>query len=131
MNEESIFTKIIKGEISSYKVYEDELTIAFLPLHPKALGHVLVVPKNPVDQFFNLPEPDYQALMQTVKKVSNRMNQVLRPKRIGLKVIGVDVSHAHIHVLAFDNIEQYNEEEDISLSVDHARLKEIAAKLAF
>jgi histidine triad (HIT) family protein len=131
MTEDSIFTKIIKGEVPSHKVYEDSSTIAFLPLHPLALGHVLVVPKNQVDNFYDLPPADYQALMLTVQKVAKRMKEVIGSKKIGLKIEGLDVPHTHVHVLAFDNADQFSEAEDFTEPVDHEKLAEIAGKLAF
>jgi histidine triad (HIT) family protein len=131
MSEDSVFTKIIKGEIPSNKIYEDDLTIAIIPLHPIALGHVLVIPKKQVEQFFELPDEDYVALMATVKKVAKRMNEVLKPKRVGLKVVGVDVPHAHIHLIAFDDMSQYNQSEDVNGPVNHNFLEEFAKKLAF
>src|SRR6266536_5250255 len=118
IQEPSVFTKIIRGELPCYKVYEDERTLAFIPLHPTAKGHVLVVPKVQVDQFIDLQPDDYHAVMETVQKVGRRMNDVLRPKRIGLKVIGLDVPHVHIHVLAFDTGTQYHEIADESAPVD-------------
>lgn len=131
MNEESIFTKIIKGEVPSYRIYEDELTIAFLPLHPLALGHVLVVPKTQIEYFYNLSPTDYQALMLSVQKVAKRMKEVIGSKKIGIKIEGLDVPHVHVHVLAFDNSEQFNEVEDLNSPVDHKILEEMAKKLAF
>ncbi len=129
--EDSVFTKIIKGEIPSHKVYEDEKTIVFVPLHPIAKGQVLVVPKIQVDQFFDLPDDYYQALMATVKKVAQHMKQVLGTTRVGLKVVGLDVPHVHIHVVAFDTIEEYNETPDESGEVDHSALAALAKTLAF
>ena len=131
MAEDSIFTKIIKGELPSHKVYEDELTIAIIPLHTLALAHVLVIPKLQVEQYFELPEKDYQALMLTTQKVAKRVDEVIKPFRVGLKVEGVDVNHAHIHVIAFDTHEQYIEVEDMNSPVDHEKLAELARKLAF
>ncbi len=128
--EDSIFTKIIKKEIPCHKVYEDEKTIAFLPLRPIALGHVLVVPKIQVDQFYDLPGEDYRALMQTVKKVAIRMNYILKPKRIGLQVVGLDVPHAHVHVIAFDTLSQYSQSEKEALDRTREELAEMAKKLA-
>lgn len=129
MTEDSVFSKIIKGEIPSHKVYEDDVTIAFLPLHPIAKGHVLVVPKTQVDQFFDLEEGDYQALMQTVKQVASHMKQVLQTKRVGLQVVGLDVPHAHIHVIAFDTLDEFREQEDTTQEPDHVKLAELADKL--
>ena len=128
---DSIFTKIIKGEIPSYKVYEDDKTIAIIPLHTVGKGHVLVIPKNEVDLFIDLPDDDYHALWATVKKVGQRMNEVLKPKRIGIQVIGTDVPHAHIHVIAFDTSNEYYERSDESKEPDHKKLEEMARKLAF
>ncbi len=128
---DSIFTKIIKGEIPCHKVYEDDKTIAFLPLRPIAKAHVLVVPKRQVDQFYGLPTEDYQALMATVKKVAERLNEVIRPKRVGLQVVGLDVPHAHVHVLAFDTLDEYREHESDKPEPDHEALAKMAKKLAF
>lgn len=98
----SIFTKIIEGEIPSYKIYEDEKTLAFLDIHPETSGHTLVIPKVEVDKVYDLSDADYQALMMTVKKVAQNMEKVLG-KRVVLKVIGVDVPHAHVHVMPMDD----------------------------
>jgi histidine triad (HIT) family protein len=131
MVEDSVFTKIIKNELPAHKVYEDELTIAFLPLYPIAVAHVLVVPKLQVDSFYDLPDKDYQALMNSVKKVAKRMREVVEAKRVGLRVEGLDVPHAHVHVLAFNNAAEFNEVSDPSTPVDHNKLAQMADKLAF
>ena len=131
MVEDSIFTKIINGELPSHKVYEDDFTFALIPLHPIALGHVLVFPKKQVVQFFQLEDVDYIALMETVKKVANRMYEVIEPFRVGVKIEGLDVPHTHVHVIAFDNHEQFNETENTNVPVDQNKLKELAQKLAF
>jgi histidine triad (HIT) family protein len=128
---DSIFTKIIKNELPCHKVYEDESTIAIIPLYPIALGHVLVIPKVQVDQFYDLEEKDYLALMETVKKVATRMEQVLQTERIGLQVIGLDVPHCHIHVVAFNTIEEYKQVADESQPVDNQKLADMASRLAF
>ncbi|MBR3236365.1 HIT domain-containing protein [Candidatus Saccharibacteria bacterium] len=97
----SIFTKIINGEIPSYKIYEDDKTIAFLDINPETKGHVLVVPKLEVDKIYDLPDEDFDALMHTVKKLSIHMEKTLG-KRTLWKVIGTDVPHAHVHLLPYD-----------------------------
>lgn len=127
--EESVFTKIIKGELPSYKIYEDEKTFAFLPLHPIAKGHVLVVPKAQVDQFFDLSDGDYQALMAAVQRVARHMKEVLQTKRVGLKVEGLDVPHAHVHVVAFDSAEEYHEQPDESAPPETVLLEQMHAQL--
>ncbi len=129
--EDSIFTKIIKHELPCHKVYEDELTIAIIPLYPIAVGHVLVIPKVQVDQFFDLDDKNYQALMLTVKKVAKRMKKVLQTKRIGLQVIGVDVPHCHVHVIAFNTVDEYRQAADESVPVNHQKLSNMASRLAF
>ena len=97
----SIFTKIINGEIPSYKIYEDDKTIAFLDIHPETKGHVLVVPKKEVDKIYDLDDADYDALMHTVKKLSKHMEDKLGA-RILWKVVGTDVPHAHVHLEPLD-----------------------------
>jgi diadenosine tetraphosphate (Ap4A) HIT family hydrolase len=128
---DSIFTKIIKGEITAHKIYEDDKTIVIIPLHTVAKGHVLVIPKLEVDQFIDLPDEDYKALWDTVKKVGRKMRDVLKTQRIGLQVIGTDVPHAHIHVIAFDTTSEYYQRTDESKDPDHQKNAEMAKKLAF
>ena len=129
--QESIFTKIIKGEIPCYKVFEDERTLAFLDIHPITRGHTLVIPKTQVDEFQNLDEEDYQAVMTTVRKVARRQKEVLQSTRIGLQVIGVDVPHAHIHLIPFNTVDEYRYVPDMSAEPNHAELAQIAEKLSF
>ncbi len=97
----SVFTKIVQGELPCYKIYEDERTLAFLDIEPEAPGHTLVVPKVEVDRIYDLSDEDYHAVMNTVKKLSRHFENVLG-KRIMLKVIGVDVPHAHVHLIPID-----------------------------
>lgn len=128
---DSIFTKIIRGEIPSHKIYEDELTFAFLDIHPKQPGHVLVTPKNEVDHIWDLPDNDYQALMETVKKVGIRIQQVLKPSRVGMQIEGTGVPHAHVHVFPFNTLEEFHHLADQSAEPDHEALAKMAKKLAF
>lgn len=127
--EESVFTKIIKGELPSHKVYEDDKTLALMPLHPVAKGHVLVVPKAQVDNFYDLEDADYQALMKTVKQTAKRMKEVLGTRRVGLQVVGLDVPHAHVHVIAFDTLDEFREVEDKTAAPDHTALESMAERL--
>ena len=96
----TIFTKIIEGEIPSYKLYEDDKTCVFLDLDQSERGHCLVVPKTEVDKLYDLPDDYYLAVMQTAKKMSEHLEKKLNT-RILWRVIGVDVPHAHIHLLPF------------------------------
>jgi histidine triad (HIT) family protein len=129
--EESIFTKIIKGEIPSHKVYEDDLTLAFMDIHPITPGHVMVISKKQVDKYWELPEEDYRAVNDTVKKVCKRIEEVLRPARVGIKVIGIDVPHVHVHVFPFNGMAEYNRSPDMNAEPDHKALAEMAKKLSF
>jgi histidine triad (HIT) family protein len=122
----SVFTKIINGEIPCYKIYEDEKTLAFLDINPEAVGHTLVVPKVEIDKIYDLPDEDYMALMQTVKKVSRHMEEALG-KRTLWKVIGVDVPHAHVHLIPYD--ENWEQGREIKLTT--GEMEELRKQLAF
>lgn len=100
----SIFTRIINGEIPSYKVYEDELCYAFLDIRPLRRGHTLVIPKEEIDYIFDVPENLYTHLMITAKKIAVAMKQVIPCTKIGLSVVGLEVPHAHIHLVPIDHI---------------------------
>lgn len=99
--EPSLFTKIIRGEIPCYKIYEDEKTFAFLDINPETRGHTLVIPKLQVDKIYDLPDADYQALLSTAKKLSRHL-EAKTGQRTLWKVIGTDIPHAHIHLLPLD-----------------------------
>jgi histidine triad (HIT) family protein len=129
--EDSIFTKIIKGEIPCHKVYEDELTLAFMDIHPVQPGHVLVVPKAQVEFAWDLSDKDYTALMLTVKKVARRVQEVTGRPYVGEMIIGVDVPHAHVHVIPFTTVAEFRTIPDMETEPDHAALAEMAEKLKF
>lgn len=95
----SIFTRIIKGEIPCYKVAEDENHFAFLDISPLAKGHTLVVPKNEVDYIFDLEDDALAALNLFAKKVALAIDKTVPCKRVGIAVIGLEVPHAHIHLI--------------------------------
>lgn len=129
---DSIFTKIIKGEIPAYKIYEDDKTIAFLDIHPAQPGHTLVVPKNQVDRLEDLPNDDYQALMQTVKKIMNRIIVVFGQEyRACLKLEGFDVAHAHMHVIPCRTAIDFWAKQRMDETPDMAELEEVAKRLEF
>jgi len=129
--EETVFTKIIKGEIPSNKIYEDELTYVFLDHNPKVPGHTLVISKKQVPYIWDLPEADYSALMATVKKVGTRIKDVLNSRWVGMQVEGVAVPHAHVHVFPFNSIEEYNQKPNTEHMPSAEELAEMAQKLAF
>ena len=122
----SIFSKIIAGEIPSYKIYEDEKTFAFLDINPESKGHALVVPKVEVDKIYELSDEDYHALWAAVKKVAAHMEEV-SGRRTLMKVIGTDVPHAHVHLMPMDETWEYGR----TLQLTEDEFKEIQAKLAF
>jgi histidine triad (HIT) family protein len=128
---DSIFTKIIKGEIPSYKVYEDDRTLAFLDIHPVQPGHTLVISKKQVEFIWDLDDDDYQAVMATAKKVAQRHREVLDAPYVGEQVIGVDVPHAHLHVIPFSDVSEYRNIPDMTAEPDKEALAMMAKKLAF
>ncbi|AHB42201.1 HIT family protein [Candidatus Saccharibacteria bacterium RAAC3_TM7_1] len=97
----SIFTKIINGEVPCHKVYEDDTTFAFLDINPATKGHTLVVPKRQVEFVWDLSDDEYQALMTTVKKIALHLREQLDVPYVGEVVVGVDVPHAHVHLIPF------------------------------
>lgn len=129
--EDSIFTKIVKGEIPSHKVYEDALTMAFLDIHPVQPGHTLVIPKKQVEFVWDLPEEDYQAVMSTVYRVAQRLRDILGVHYVGEVIEGVEVPHAHVKLIPFNAITEFKNVPDITVDPDHESLAEIANKLAF
>lgn len=120
----SIFTKIINGEIPSYKIYEDDKTYAFLDIHPETRGHTLVIPKNEVDKIYDLPNEDYEALMAAAKKLAKHMEKVFNSRTIW-KVVGTDVPHAHIHLIPLDENWEYGK----TLELTPEEFEEIRKKL--
>ena len=104
----SIFTKIISGEIPSFKVAENENFLAFLDISPIAKGHVLVVPKMETDYLFDISKDEYLELWKFAQKVAKAMDKVLDCNRIGVAVIGLEVPHAHIHLVPLNNLSDIN-----------------------
>lgn len=95
---DSVFTKIIKGEIPSNKVYEDDKIIAILDVEPEAPGHILVVPKQQVDKFYEMNDEDFSGLMIVAKKIAAALEKASGLRTI-MKIIGTDVPHVHIHLI--------------------------------
>jgi histidine triad (HIT) family protein len=95
----TIFSKIINGEIPSYKVAEDEKNFAFLDINPLSKGHTLVVPKKEVDYIFDLDPETYEDLFHFVRKVAKAIQKHIPCKRVGVVVYGLDIPHAHVHLI--------------------------------
>ena len=104
MMSDSIFTKIIKGEIPCYKIAEDDRFVAFLDVFPIKKGHTLVVPKVQIDYLFDLDDSLLSDLMIFAKKVAQKMERAISCERIGIAVIGLEVPHAHIHLVPLDTV---------------------------
>ncbi len=108
----TLFTQIINGEIPCYKIAENDLFIAFLDILPVAKGHTLVVPKKEIDYIFDLPEEDLQALNLFAKEVARKIQVVIPCKKIGVSVIGLEVPHAHMHLIPINHIHDMNFEKE-------------------
>ena len=104
----SIFSKIISGEIPCYKVAEDQNHFAFLDISPVAPGHTLVVPKKEVDYIFDLPSDEYAALQLFARKVAKSIKSVIPCNRVGVAVMGLEVPHAHIHLIPINTENDMN-----------------------
>ncbi len=130
---DSIFTQIINGEIPCHKVYEDDQTLALMDIRPIQPGQVLVVPKQQVSFVWQLDPATYRALMDTVQKIGQRLQQAFPKKaRVGVIIEGLDVAnHAHVKVFPFDDDKEFRNIPDATAEPDHASLAEIAKKLAF
>lgn len=115
----TIFTKIIRGEIPCYKVAEDENFFAFLDINPVAKGHTLVVPKKEVDYIYDLDEETLANLWLFSKKVAKAIEAVVPCNRIGITVIGLEVPHAHIHLIPINKLDDMNfSNERVKLAPD-------------
>ena len=114
----SIFTKIILGEIPSYKIYEDENYYAFLDINPNALGHTLCIPKKEVDKLFDLDDETYKGLMIFSKKIAQALKKVVDCQRIGISVIGLEVPHVHVHLIPINKMDDMSFNSKIKLSDD-------------
>ncbi len=100
----SIFTRIIRGEIPCHNIGEDDRFLAFLDINPVRKGHALVIPKLEVDKFFDLPQDVLSEIMPFAQGVANRIASVIPCDRIGLSVVGLEVPHAHVHLIPIDSI---------------------------
>ncbi|MDA8535554.1 HIT family protein [Flavobacteriales bacterium] len=121
----SIFSKIVSGDIPAFKVAEDKNYVAFLDIFPLAKGHVLVIPKKETDYIFDLDSEEYLGLFSFAKKVAKAMDKVISCERIGVAVIGLEVPHAHIHLVPLNDVSDINFERP-KLKFPDSEMKEIA-----
>lgn len=124
----SIFTKIISGEIPSYKVAEDENFIAFLDINPNAKGHTLVVPKQEMNKLFDLSEHMYLALMSFSYRVAKALESTIPCQRIGMSVIGLEVPHVHVHLIPIQSMVDMQFTSKVTLTKDE--FQGLAASIA-
>jgi len=127
----SIFTKIIKGEIPCYKIAEDNNFLAFLDVNPNAKGHALCVPKQEIDKIFDIEDDLYLGLMQFSKKIAVALEKTVNCKRIGMAVIGLEVPHAHVHLIPLNEMDEMRFQKKVSMSKEEfeALAKSIKANL--
>jgi len=123
----SIFTKIINGEIPAYKITEDENYLAFLDVNPNAKGHTLCVPKKEIDKIFDMEEEEYLGLMKFSRKVSKALEKTVPCKRIGMSVIGLEVPHAHVHLIPLNEMDEMRFQNKVKLTKEE--FEELAEKI--
>ena len=125
----TIFTKIINGEIPCYKIVEDDNYFAFLDINPLKAGHTLVVPKKETDYIFDLDDKQLSGLILFSKRISMAIKSAIPCKRIGVAILGLEVPHAHIHLVPMDNMEDVNFKNP-KLKFSPEEFKAIAAKIS-
>ena len=127
----SIFTKIINGEIPCYKITEDENFLAFLDVNPNAKGHTLCIPKQEINKIFDIEDDLYISLMQFSKKIAIALEKTVPCKRIGMAVIGLEVPHAHVHLIPLNEMDEIRFQNKVSMTKEEfeALAKSIQANL--
>jgi len=124
----SIFSRIISGEIPSYKIREDDKFIAFLDIFPLREGHVLVVPKIEIDKFFDLPDDHLREMLVFAKPIAAAIERSVECRRCGISVIGLEVPHAHLHLVPISEANDLNFNQP-KLKVPPERMEELRGKI--
>jgi histidine triad (HIT) family protein len=124
----SIFTKIVNGEIPCYKIAEDENYLAFLDVNPNAKGHTLCIPKFEIDKIFEMDEAHYLGLMHFSRKLAIALEQAVPCKRVGMTVIGLEVPHAHVHLIPLNEMNEIRFQNKVTLTKDE--FEALAARIA-
>ena len=127
----SIFTRIINGEIPSYTIAEDAYCYAFLDINPNAIGHTLCVPKQEVDKLFDLGEETYLHLMEFAKRIAGALEQAVPCKRVGMAVVGLEVPHAHVHLIPINEMHEMSFQTKVKMKEDEmiSLVEKIKSKL--
>lgn len=127
----TLFTKIINGEISCYKVAETDKFLAFLDVNPNAKGHTLCIPKVEVDKIFDLDDATFLELMLFSKKVASILEKAVSCKRIGMAVIGLEVPHAHVHLIPLNTMDEMRFVNKVSMTPNDLEDLALAIRLNF
>ncbi|MFD0834468.1 HIT family protein [Mariniflexile aquimaris] len=114
----SIFTKIVEGEIPCYKIAETDEFLAFLDVNPNAIGHTLCIPKQEVDKIFDMDEASYTGLMQFSRQVAKAIEKAIPCKRVGVTVIGLEVPHAHVHLIPLHSMDDARFIQKVKLTTE-------------
>ena len=127
----SIFTKIVNGEIPAYKIAEDENYLAFLDVNPNAKGHTLCIPKQEINKIFDMEDELYLGLMKFSKKIAIALEKTVPCKRVGMAVVGLEVPHAHVHLIPLNEMDEMRFHNKVTLSKEEfeALAKSIQANL--
>ena len=112
----TIFSRIIEGEIPCYKIAETEQFLAFLDVNPNAKGHTLCIPKQEINKLFDLEDDLYLGLMQFSKKIAIALEKTIPCKRVGMAVIGLEVPHAHVHLIPLNEMDEMRFQNKVSLT---------------
>jgi histidine triad (HIT) family protein len=118
----SIFTKIINGEIPCYKIAEEADFLAFLDVNPNAKGHTLCIPKKEINKIFDIEDDLYIGLMQFSKKIAIALEKTVPCKRIGMAVVGLEVPHAHVHLIPLNEMDEMRFQNKVTLSKEEFEL---------
>lgn len=124
----SIFTKIINGEIPSYKIAEDDNFLAFLDVNPNAKGHSLCIPKQEINKIFDMEEDHYLALMKFSRKVAKAIEKSIDCKRVGVAVVGLEVPHVHVHLIPLNDMDDMRFQRKVSL--EKQEFEDLAQKIS-
>ncbi len=125
----SLFTRIVRGEIPAYRVAEEDQYLAFLDINPLARGHTLVIPKQEVDNLFDLDDTSYAGLWAFAKKVALAIQDTMPCKRVGVAVVGLEVPHAHIHLIPINDLYDIDFSQP-KLSLSQEEFADIARRIA-